>query len=788
MTTSIFKTAARHIYKNKFYTSLNILGLAVGLTCAIMILYWVLDEFSYDQFHENLADLYRMEQDQDYAGEIYHVNVSQYPVAPALVEEIPEINNACRQAHWGRIELSHDDQKFRAYTVFVDTSFFQMFTFPLVSGDITSVLSNPYSIVISEELARSHFPDGNAMGSVVSANNSTDLTITGITAEIPHNSSLRMDALVPFNLLKEFGAYNEEWGSNSIFTYAQTVPGANMEEVNKKITRMINGHKGDSSCVYMMAPISRLHLHSHFGFGNDPGLILYVLIFAVIGVFVLLVACINFMNLATARSIQRAKEIGVRKVLGATRTMLSSQFLIEAMLTTLAALALALLLVNLLQTPFQMVTDKVLNYTVWLNGSFILGVVIITLLTGILSGVFPAVILAAMHPISVLKGGLGTGRGKSRLRQLLVIIQFALSAFLISATIVVSQQLHFMQSKNLGYNQENLILAPLQGEAHTHYSELKKALLQDSRVLGVTGTSQSPTDASSNSSGADWPGKEDDQEVLIGFLAVDFDFCKTMGIEIVEGRDFDVQYGMDSSTDSTANWLVNEKLLRAIGKEDVVDMDWDFLGVKGQIVGVMGDFHFKSLDTVIEPLAIFIDPQYLSIMQIRLAPGDLPETLAAIEAIWGEVVPGAPFEFQFVDDVLEQRYGLEKDMGILVGWFSGMALLIGCLGLFGLVTFSAHQRTREISIRKVLGASIQQVIRLLCSDFMVLVLVANALAIVPAVWVLNRWLNNYGYHIELGASPFLIALLVSLLITLLTVLGQTWKAATRNPGDILRYE
>lgn len=786
---SYLKIAARHLWKNKLYTFINIAGLGIGLACALFILIWVQDELSYDRFHENLDTLFRLEQDQNYSGDIYHVNVTPHPVGPGIVDEFPEVVNACRMNYMGKLPIRFGDSHFQASARLVDPSFFQLFTFPLKQGDPAAVLDDPHSAVITEKLADTYFKDVSPIGQTIRVSNRLDFQITGVMADLPSHSSIQGEMFLPFELTRELGYYNESWGSNSIITFLQTVENPNTAELDQKITELINERKGgDSTTTYMLAPLERLHLHSHFGFGNDPGMVLYVYVFSLIGLFVLLIASINFMNLATARSVKRALEIGIRKVLGATREKLAFQFLGEALLTTAAALIFALLLLELLKSPFQMVTGKSISIGLLLNFRFISGLLVITLITGLSAGSFPSFYLSALQPIIVLKGGLGSGSGKILLRKILVIFQFTLSVFLIIGTIIVYQQLDFMRSKSMGYDHENLIYLTLYETENNEFDLLKKALITDTHVVGVTGSNHPPTNIGSNSGGSDWPGKDPEKHVLIGMNAVDHDFTDVMGIQILAGRGFHPSFGTDLSTDSTANFLVNEEVVKLIGHENVIGMQFDFVGVTGQIVGVMKNFHFKPVDTVIEPLAIYVDPPQLNFMEIRLASGDLSESLEAVSDIWKQLQPGLPFDPHFIDEELEGRYEAEQDLGILIAWFAAVALLIACLGLIGLATFSAQQRMREIGIRKVLGAGVPAIVTMLCTEFMWLILAANLIAWLPAYIVLNSWLQDYGYHINLGVFPFIMAIASSILITLLTVGVQAARTALLNPSTTLHYQ
>lgn len=780
------KVALRNIKRHKGYSFINIAGLAIGMACCLLILIWVLDELSYDKFHENAPDLYRVEENQYYSGRVYHVTVTPYPLAPALIEEIPEIIDATRVVWVGGQLLRYGEKTFFENNVrAVDPSFFRMFTFPFVKGDSDTALDDPFSVVISEELAEKYFGDEEPIGKVFSANNKFDFKVTGVMKNVPHNSYLQFDMVFPYEFLKRIKAVSESMGSNSILTFVQLQKGTPAQVVNDKIRGFIKKHVPDSVTELELALYSRIHLHQHFGYGSDMGQIKYVYIFSVIALFVLLIACINFMNLSTARSANRAKEVGMRKVVGARKGHIIRQFYGESVIYAFIALVFAIAIVVLLHKPFNNLSGKELSLATLGDWQILAGFIGITLFTGFVAGSYPALFLSAFQPVRVMKGSVKSGTASALFRRVLVVIQFALSIFLIIGTAVVYNQLNYMKNKEIGYDKEHLVYIRMRGDTEKSYSALKNALIKDPRILGVTGATHRPSNIGSNSSGARWDGKDPDQVVLIGMSGVDFDFIETIRIEMAEGRSFSEEY----ATDKTEAFIVNEEVAKLMGKESVVGENFSFAGKKGKIVGVMKNFHYYSVRNKIEPLAIYIvPPERQSYTFIRIPPENISATLDYVEKTWQSVIPNYPFDYRFLVEDFEYYYRAEERMGGLLKYFAILAVFIACLGLFGLASFTAEQRTKEIGIRKVLGASARQITLLLCKEFFVLVLLANIISWPVAYFIMKNWLQDFAYRTGLGVATFVLAMALALVIALVTVSFQAVKAAVASPVNALKYE
>ena len=782
-----FKVALRNIRRHPGYSIINIAGLAIGLACCLFILIWVLDELNYDKFHENAPYLYRVEENQYYSGRVYHVTVTPYPLAPALKADFPEIIEATQYVGVGGQLIRYGEKAFFETGIrAVAPAFFRMFTFPFVKGDSNTALDDPFSLVISEEMAEKYFGEEDPIGKVFSVNNTYDMKVSGVMKNVPNNSYLQFDMVIPYALLEKVGAVSDSMGSNSILTFVQLQKGASLQQINDKIRGFIKKHVPDSVTDLELALYSKIHLHQYFGYGRDMGQIKYVYIFSIIALFVLIIACINFMNLSTARSANRAKEVGVRKVAGALKSHIIRQFYGESVIYAFIALVFAVIIVVLLMSPFNNLSGKELSLGILGNWMILAGFIGVTLFTGLVAGSYPALFLSSFQPVWVIKGNLKSGAGSSLFRRILVVVQFALSIFLIIGTVVVYNQLHYMKNRDIGYDKEHLVYIPMRGQTGRFYEALKNALVRDPRILNVTGSNHRPSNIGSNSGGANWDGKDPDQVVLIGISSVDYDYIETIGIELKEGRSFSKEYG----TDQTEAFIVNEEVAKLMGKESVAGENFSFAGRDGNIIGVMKNFHYYSVRNKIEPLAIYLRPaaQGFSYTLIRIAPENISASLDFVKDTWQKVVPDFPFEYRFLVEDFEYYYRSEERMGGLLKYFSILAVFIACLGLFGLASFTAEQRTKEIGIRKVLGASASQITLLLCREFFVLVLLANIISWPVAYFVMRNWLQDFAYRTSLGMLTFVLTMVLALIIALLTVSFQAVKAAVANPVDALKYE
>lgn len=780
------KIAFRNIRRHKGYSFINITGLAIGIACCLLITIWVLDELSYDKFHENAATLYRIEENQNYSGRQFHVYVTPYPLAPALKDEIPEIKDATRYAYAGGLLMRQGEKAFfEDYIWAVDPSFLHMFTFPLIRGDENTALDSPYSLVLTEDIAKKYFGEEDPLGKVISVNNQYDFTITGVMNNVPNNSYFRFEIIIPYEFLRTTRQTDEDWGSNSIHTYVQLQENIPAEQVNEKISGFIRTRLPESLTDLMLMPFTSLRLHEYAGWEQSGNAVQYVYIFSLIAFFVLLIACINFMNLSTARSANRAKEVGLRKVIGALKRHIVRQFYGESVLFALIALFFAVVITSLLLPVLSNLTEKDLSWNVAGIGTILFGLVIITLFTGLVAGSYPALFLSTFQPVSVLKGSLKSGAASSRFRKVLVVVQFSLSILLIIGTIVVYKQMNYMRNKKLGWDKEHLLFIPVKADIRNSYDVLKTELDRDPKILGVTGSFKLPGFSYSNAGGADWDGKDPNQEVLISINSVDFDFIETLKIEMAEGRSFSKEFPSDATSNS---FIVNEEVAKLMEKESVIGERFSFVGREGLIVGVMKNFHYQTVQNKIEPLAIHVYRDYFNYMLIRIPPESTSASLESIENTWNRLIPHYPFEYMFLDEAFDSMYRKEQTIGILLKYFAILAVFVACLGLFGLASFTAEQRTKEIGIRKVLGANTSQLTLLLCREFFLLVLLANLIAWPTAYFVMKNWLQSYAYKINLGLSIFLAAMGLALIIAIISVSYQAIRAALANPVNSLRYE
>jgi putative ABC transport system permease protein len=785
MLKNYLKVILRNIRKHKGYSFINITGLAIGMACCLLISIWVLDELSYDRFHTNAPLLYRVEEDQQYSGRMFHVSVTPHPLGPALIEEIPEIVDATRYVWSGGLLFRYGEKAFFEYDIrAVDPSFFQMFTFPLIKGDKNRALESAYSLVINEDIAEKYFGKEDPLGKVITINNTHEFTVDGIIQNVPHNSILQFEVLIPYAFLEKIGRTNLEFGSNSIGTYVQLSPNATMDQVNTKISGFIKEKVPDSVTELILKPFTRIHLHSYWGYEKDAGAIQYVYMFSIIALFVLLIACINFMNLSTARSSNRAKEVGMRKVVGALKSHLIRQFYGESVVFAFIALILAVIIVTVMLPVFSDFADKDLSWNVGGIGTILIGLTGITFFTGLVAGSYPALFLSAFQPVKVIRGTTKSGAASSWFRKILVVVQFSLSILLVIGTVVVYQQLTYMKNKRLGWDQEHLVYIPLRDDVRKVYDTLKTELAKDPLVLNVTASSQLPSNMGSNSSNFNWEGKDPNFTTLIGNNSVDFDFTETLKIEMKEGRSFSKQY----SSDASSGFIINEEVAKLMGRESVVGESCMFFGREGTIIGVMRNWHYQPVRNKIEPLAIYIEPEWNRVMLIRIPAGDISESIKSIENVWKQVIPTYPFEYYFLDENFDEMYRAEESIGTLLKYFTVLAVFVACLGLFGLASFTSEQRTKEIGIRKVLGAKVSNITVLLCREFFLLVFVSNIIAWPVAYFLMKSWLQSYAYRASLSVFIFMAAMGIALMVAFLSVSFQAIRAATANPVDSLRYE
>ncbi len=786
--------ALRNFRRFKFFSFINISGLAIGMACSFLIFIWVKDEFSYDRFHENYEDLYRLVDQVENADALFKAVVTPYPMAAYLNDEIPEIIGFTRLRPFSdnvlvEYESTEKDgyvkQFYEERIIAADSTFFNLFTYEFLKGDPDKAIVGINSIVITESTALKYFGDEDPMGKSLAMFNKRWIgTVTAVLKDPPLNSHICFDFIIPFGNL--FGQNLEnEWGNYYFNAYLLLSPGTSPEIVSQKIEEALKKRSPDSEIsiyVYLQA-LRDVHLRSDFDIdynnstsemNND------VYIFSIIAIFILLIACLNFVNLTTARSGTRTREIGMRKISGASRIRLIQQFFGESVFTALIAFVLAFVIVLFLLNTFNQLTGKSLELNHILNINTMLIFFGIALVAGFISGIYPAILLSSFQTIRVLKNEVQSGLKKSAFRKALVLIQFSISIILISSVFIVHRQLEFVRKTDLGYEKKDVIYMPARGRYMDYYNSFKEKLLQDNNIQGVTISSDIPLNTIHLWSGLDWEGKNPDDNTLMNFYTTDFDLIPTLGIQLSSGRNF--SYHSDS-----INYIINETAARIMGKKDPLNQWFSQSGNKGVIIGVVKDFNFKSLRTKVEPLVIRVG-DYLRYIIIRVNDTDVQLTLDRIRSLWDESNPDYPFEYHFLDEDYEQLYLPEIRLRKLFTYFTLLAVFISCLGLLGLASFMAQQRTREIGIRKALGSTVPGIIKMLSMEFTRWVILANVIAI-PVAWILmNKWLENFAYRTNTPWWIFVVAGALSLIIALITVSVQSYQAALTNPADSIRQE
>lgn len=781
--------ACRNLIRQKGFSAINIIGLGAGMACSILIFLWISNEVSYNRFNLKADRLFRLVQTQHYTTGPLTTTCMPGPVIKDLVAEIPEITNGF-MFYMGPAIVNYGDKFMKEEVRFADPALWDMFSFQFLKGEKNKVFDDLSSAVITDKLAMKYFGKEDPIGKVLRINNEQSFTVTGVIAETPVNSTFRFDLCIPFENIEKFGYNTGNYGWNTYFAYAELAPGSDYRLVNDKIRDFLvkksgnpeqGGEEGISAPVELfLFPLKDIYLHSVTGKGGN---ITYVYIFSMIAVFILVIACINFMNLSTARASRRSREIGLRKVSGAGRPQIIYQFIGESMMITLLAFTVAILLVYLFLPGFNELADKTLAPD-WSDLGWILGLVGIIVFVGILSGSYPAFYLSSLQPVAVLKNIPFKGKGSFNFRRILVVFQFAISIAMIICTIMVYRQLSFVDRKDLGMERDNVIFTELRGKTIGSYQELKNALMQHNSIISVTRAGNLPFEIGSNSGGLNWEGKETTDEVLIGFGNVDKDYIGTIGMQMVAGRFFQEGYATDTSTAI----VINETAARVMGMDEPVGK-WITWGTdKYTVIGVIKDFHFLPMTEEISPLVLLNVPSYCTAVFVKVEDKNMDDAIAYMQDTWEKINPGFPFEYKNLDAAYDELYISEDRLGSIFKYFSILTIMISCLGLFGLAAFMAEQRTKEIGIRKVMGAGALRILATLSGNFLKWVIIANVIAWPVAYYAMNRWLEGYAYHTRLSPWIFFLAGFISLFIALLTVSIQTIRAAFRNPVEALKYE
>ena len=801
MLRNYLKIAWRNLRKHRTFSFINITGVAVGLACFLLIALYVRDELSYDRYHVNADRIYRVSRtflSSDGAPSLRLAQVAP-PFGPLLKQDFPEAEEVVRTLDNNGL-LRYKEHLFNEENLyFAEANLFKVFSFDLISGNRDQALVNPFSILFSRPMAEKYFGTENPVGKTVRLNNQYDLTVTGVFEPLPAQSHFYPSFLLSFSTLNDNRVYGAEglrinWSNNSFNTYVLLAKMADPQRLEQALPAFQNRHvpaeegrKPATFSVLNLQKLTDIHLRSHTDSEVEPtGDISYVYLFSAIGLFILLIACINYMNLATARSAGRAKEVGMRKVVGALRTQLIGQFLSESLLLVILALGIAIGLVLLCLPALNDFTQKQLSFKQLLDPIFLSILIGITLLTGLVAGSYPAFFLTSFRPLGVLKGQIGSAMRTGKLRQVLVITQFAIAIALIISTAVVYNQMSYIQDYRLGYQKEQMLLLPDVGDSTTNYETLRQQLVQTGAVRDLGRSSRIPSGRLLDSYDARAMKGDTMAPVSINLrgLRVDYDFIPTYQIDMAAGRNFSRSYSTDTSM-----VVLNETAVRLLGwtPEQAIGKPFRYGPANGQIIGVTKDYHFESLHQSVSAIAMILTPRQLNWLSVPIQ-GSMPVAIQRVEAVWQKFFPERPFDYQFLDARFDRLYARERTQQILFSMFAGIAILISCLGLFGLSMFMAEQRTKEIGIRKVLGASEVSLVALFSKDFLKLVVAALLIASPVAWYAMHTWLNDFAYRTDIHWWVFLLAGGLTVGIALLTVSFQSVKAALMNPVKSLRSE
>jgi len=796
--------------KYKFISFINLFGLMVGLTCCLLITTYILNELSYDRYNKNADNIYRITRTFYNGNGEATLNLSTIspPFGYYLPTDFPEIQKMTRLLNFGTVPLRYKDKLINEKDVyFADENLFDVFTVDVLKGNPKTALTDPFSVMLTEDEAKKYFGNEDPINKVIRANNQFDVKVTGIYKPFPSNAHMHPNMLVSFNTLKDSAVYGEQnlrtnWGNNSFFTYIMLPKGYNIQNMKARFPAFLDKHMTDEygpnkpskSTSLDLQKLTDIHLYSHTDYEAEPnGDISRVWIFGAIALFILLIACINYMNLSTARSALRAREIGIRKVIGARRKEIIFQFLSESVLLCWVAIIIAGVLTYVMLPWLNKVSGQQLSFDILLKWQVIIPLLITPFIVGILSGIYPSLFMSSFQPVKTLKGLFNAHGSSINFRKVLVVFQFGISIALIITTMIVFQQLRYMQQASLGYDKEHILTLPYYPALNDQYESFRNTLLRNSNIKDVGRSSRIPTGRLLDGQGAQAPGNDSMVPVKadIRYVAADYDFIPTYGVHIVAGRNFSRDYGTD-----TASFILNEAAVRAVGwksPQEAVGKNFKYGGQMGHIVGVTNDFHFESLHQTIAPLILVMPTPaqaansygYLS---IKISGGNIPSALATIKDTWQKFLPELPYQYTFLDENFAKLYEAEQRQGTIFIIFACLAIFIACLGLFGLSAFSITQRVNEIGVRKVLGANVSTIVALLSKDFLKLVLIAAIISFPIAWYAMHNWLQDFAYRINIQWWVFVVAGILAALIALITVSFQAIKAALANPVKSLRTE
>jgi putative ABC transport system permease protein len=781
------KVAVRNTLKHRGYSFINVTGLAIGMACCVVLFLYIQNELSYDRFHENSDRIYRVITQSESNGQVKRFATTSAPLGPALQSDFPEVRQTARIGN-NVFKILYQGRRYYERLFYADPQIFDVFSFPLIAGDSRTALSQPHSLVISEKAAKKYFGDDDPVGKILNIENWNDFRITGVMRDIPSNSHLQFDFLAHFT---DFVSRNlRQWGVSNYYTYALLSKGFSPSEFERKIPDFVEKYRGKEirdvyRVRYVLQALTRIHLHSHLLLEISPNNdINNVAVFVLVAVLILLIACFNYLNLSTARYTLRAKEIGMRKVIGAKRIQIISQFMGETLILSWIAVCLALVLIELFLPVFNSIAGSELKAGYFQNPVLILFLIGIVLLVNLISGIYPAHKISTFQPTRALKGNIREGVKTPTMRKILVVGQFAVSGIFLITTAVLFRQLNYVKNAELGFDKEHVVMIPIKEvEILKKRKILKQEFLKNPGVLSACASSFFPGRKMWYQSY--WYEGAQDRGGMIHWIAVDPDFLETFGIELLSGRNF----AEDLPADSHGANLINEAAAKKIGWALPIGKQFEIIGIgKGSIIGVVKDFHFFSLHQQIEPLALAIYPEGYEFFSVRIRPDSVSKTLAYLGDTWKKFAEEQPFEYSFLDQDYDKLYVTESRLVKIFGSTVLLSVLIACLGLFGLASFTIERRTKEIGIRKVLGAPVANLFLLLSKEFAYCVLTANLISWPVGYFFMTRWLRNFAYRTDIGLFPFLQAAFLALVIGLFTISYQTIKTALANPAEVLRYE
>lgn len=786
MIKNYFKIAWRNLFRNKGFSATNLLGLTIGITCTILISLWVKDELTYNKFHANYGSIYKIYANRNFNNQVFTDENMVLPLASTIEKQLPQIKNAVVTTHRQPHILTYGENKLKKEGYTVSEGFFDMFSWKFISGNPSTALPDAYSIVLTRSSAKALFGNDDPMNKIIKVDNEYDARVTAVVADVPGNSTLQFDFINAFNYNNDFlKRAMTNWQNSSWDVFIQVNPGTNMKMLEKSITDIKYQNDADDKRIstYFAFPMNKWRLQSEFKDGkNTGGMIEYVRLFSIIAIIILLIACVNFMNLSTARSEKRAREVGVRKTLGSGKRQLVFQFFSESIILASIAFVLSVLAVYLLLPFFNDLVDKHLSLNI-AQPLFWMAAIALILFTGIVAGSYPALYLSSFNPVKVLKGTFLSGKKSALPRHILVVGQFAISILLISATIIIYQQIQHIKHRDIGYDPDNLIMVPASEDTQKNYTAIRDELMKTGMISMVNRSFSPITEVWWKAPAPDWDGKPAGGELIVASMATDVDYTETMGVKIIEGKDFS---GVPADS---ANIIINEAAVKAMQLKNPVGTQLRYGSNKYTVIGVTSNVVMESPFKAVDPMLVYFDPNNSNSINIRLKSSVKPQdALEPIETVFKKYNPAFPFDYKFVDDEFGRKFLTENLISRITNIFAGLAIFICCIGLAGLASFTIEKRVKEIGIRKVLGATLGQLLTLISKDFLKLVLIAFVIATPLAWWFMNNWLEKYPDRIKISIWLFGAVGLLILLLALVVVCLNIMKAAVTNPTKSLRTE